>query len=193
MPLPTLTVFDIETTGLDSKKGHRIIEIAAMKITNGVIDEAGMFHTMVNPERDIPVEAKQIHRITEADLVNAPTIMTALPQFLEFAQGTVLLAHNASFDFGFLQTEKEFCWGYIELPECLCTLQLSRTLFPQEFRHNLDALCQRFGIVPPAVRHRARTDVLLTCQALLKMIEHGRIQNIEDLRRKASIMQMASR
>ena len=191
MPLPTLTVFDIETTGLDPKRGHRIIEIAAMKIVNGVIDEANAFHTMVNPERDIPVEAKQIHRIGNNDVANAPTIMTALPQFLEFVQGSILFAHNAAFDFGFLQTEKEFCWCYVELPECLCTMQLSRNLYPQEFRHNLDALCQRFGIIPPAVRHRALTDVHLTAQALLKMLGTGKIANVEDLRKRASLVSLA--
>lgn len=193
MALPPITVFDIETTGLEPKKGHRIIEIAAMKIIDGTIDEANTFQMFVNPERDIPMEARQIHRISDADLVNAPTIMTALPQFLEYCAGSVLVAHNGVFDYAFLQSEKEFCWGYIELPECLCSMRLSQSVFPQEFRHNLDALCQRFKITPPMVRHRALTDVHLTAQAFLKLIEQGKILSLEDLRSRASFAQLAAR
>lgn len=190
--LPPLTVFDIETTGLDPKRGHRIIELAAVRIENNMVMKERPFHALINPERDIPIEAKQVHRITEADLANAPTIMTILPEFLAYAQGSVLVAHNAAFDYGFLTCEKEFCWGYIDLPECLCTMRLSQSLFPAEFRHNLDALCQRFGIARQLDRHRALTDVLLTAEALQKLLAHGRISSIDDLRKRAGLQQLAA-
>src|SRR3989338_1286458 len=122
--LPPLTVFDTETTGLDPRKGHRIIEIAAVRIENGVIQQDKTFSSFVNPERDIPWEAKRVHNISDDDVRNAPSIMTVLPAFLEFSKGTTLFAHNASFDMGFLEMEKEFCWGYLELPSCLCTMKL---------------------------------------------------------------------
>lgn len=185
--LPPLTVFDLETTGLDPRKGHRIVEIAGVRIEQGKVLEQSAFSSFVNPERTIPWEAKQINHIEEKDIENAPTIMTVLPSFLAFAQGSVLVAHNAQFDMGFLAAEKEYCWGYIDLPEALCTMRLSQSLFPGAFRHNLDILSERFGLTLPKERHRALPDVLQTATVLLKMLEHGKIQSMEELRRRASL------
>lgn len=185
--LPPLTVFDTETTGLDPRKGHRIVEIAGVRIENGIILEERTFSTFVNPERDIPWEAKQVNKIDDSDVANAPTIMTVLPEFLEFAKGSILVAHNAQFDMGFLECEKEFCWGYIELPECLCTMRLSQNLYPTAFRHNLDVLSERFKLPPPIDRHRALPDVIQTAKILLKMLHEGRIQSMDELRRKAGL------
>ncbi len=185
--LPPLTVFDTETTGLDPRKGHRIVEIAGVRIENGIILEERTFSTFVNPERDIPWEAKQVNKIDDSDVANAPTIMTVLPEFLEFAKGSILVAHNAQFDMGFLECEKEFCWGYIELPECLCTMRLSQNLYPTAFRHNLDVLSERFKLPPPIDRHRALPDVIQTAKILLKMLNEGKIQSMDELRRKAGL------
>ena len=187
--LPPLTVFDVETTGLDPKKGHRIVEIAGVRIEDGIIQLETAFTTLVNPERDIPWEVKQVNHITEDMVKDAPTIMAVLPDFLSFAQGSTLFAHNASFDVGFLECEKEFCWGYIELPDVLCTMRLSQSLFPTAMRHNLDALSERLGLVLPSAeeRHRALPDVLLTANALVKMMELGRIRSMEELKRKSSL------
>jgi DNA polymerase III epsilon subunit family exonuclease len=146
----------------------------------------------VNPERPIPWEAKQVHKISDEEVAGAPTIDQVLPQFLEFAHGSILVAHNAQFDMGFLEREKECCWGYVELPECLCTMRLSQTLYPQEFRHNLDVLSRRLALPMPQARHRALPDVLLTAQALLKMIEAGNIESLEDLRKRAGYRQTVS-
>ncbi len=185
--LPPLTVFDTETTGLDPRKGHRIVEIAGVRIENGIILEERTFTTFVNPERGIPWEAKQINKINDSDVANAPTIMTVLPEFLEFAKGSILVAHNAQFDMGFLECEKEFCWGYIELPECLCTMRLSQSLYPTAFRHNLDVLTERFKLPPPIDRHRALPDVIQTAKIMLKMLDEGKIQSMDELRRKAGL------
>lgn len=189
--LPPFTVFDVETTGLDPKRGHRIVEIAGVRIENGVIQAETAFEAYVNPERLIPWEARQVNKIDDAMVANAPTIDQVLPQFLTFAEGSSLLAHNADFDMGFLRTEKEFCWGYVELPECLCTLALSRSLFPSEFRHNLDVVALRCGLTLPTNRHRALPDVLLTAQAFLKMIEKGNIRSMDELRKRAGLKQLA--
>lgn len=185
-PLPTFTVFDIETTGLDPKKGDRIVEIGAARIEGQTIAEK-TFQSFINPERPIPSEAKQIHKITDQEVRLAPTIDVVLPKFLEFAHGSILIAHNAQFDMGFLEREKEYCWGYIDLPECLCTMRLSQAMFPKEFRHNLDILALRLGIPLPRERHRAMPDVLVTAQAFLKLMDIGKIQSIEELRSKATI------
>jgi DNA polymerase III epsilon subunit family exonuclease len=179
----------VETTGLDPKKGHRIVEIAGVRIENGIILQETAFTSFVNPERDIPWEVKQINHISDEMVKDAPTIMTVLPQFLEFAKGTFLFAHNASFDMGFLENEKEFCWGYVELPPCFCTMKLSQNLFPTAFRHNLDSLGERLALPMPTPeeRHRALPDVILTAKALLSMVEKGRITSMDELRKKAGL------
>lgn len=189
--LPPLTVFDLETTGLDPRKGHRIVEIAGVRIEGGNILESSAFSSFVNPERDIPWEAKRVNNINDEDVAGAPTIMTVLPQFLDFAKGSVLMAHNASFDKSFLESEKDFCWGFVDLPEILCTMRLSQSLYPTAFRHNLDALGERFGMAIVDGRHRALPDVLRTANILLKMIDQGKIQSMEELRRRASLEQSA--
>ena len=191
--LPPLTVFDVETTGLDPKRGHRIIEIAGVRIEQGKILEETAFSSFVNPERDLPYEAKQVNGITEENVRNAPTIMTVLPEFLEFAKGSILVAHNATFDKGFLEMEKEFCWGYLELPQFLCTMRLSQSLFPTAFRHSLDVLTERFHMPLPQGRHRALPDVLLTAQIFLKMLDAGKIQSMDELRRRAGLEQAVAR
>ena len=183
--LPPFTVFDTETTGLDPRKGDKIIEIAGVRIEDGVIREDLSFVQLVNPERTIPWEAKRVNNIEDSDVASAPTIDHVLPQFLDFAKGSILIAHNCAFDMGFLQTEKELCWGYIEMPECLCTMQLSKSLYPHEFRHNLNVLASRLNIAMPTDRHRALPDVLMTAQALLKMMEEADIATIEHLRKLA--------
>ena len=189
--LPPITVFDLETTGLDPKRGHRVVEIAGVRIENGIITDR-TFNSLVNPERDIPFETKQIHGIGNDDVADAPTMMAVLPRFLEFAAGTTLIAHNAAFDKGFLESEKEFCWGYIEIPEPLCSMKLSQSLFPTAFRHSLDFLSEKFQMQLPQGRHRALPDVLHTAQILLKMIEVGKISSLGELKQKASLNNAAA-
>lgn len=184
--LPPFTVFDIETTGLDPSRGERIIEIAGVRIEEGIIQEHSAFSSLVNPERQIPWEAKQIHKINEEEVINAPTIDVVLPRFLAFAEHSILVAHNAQFDMRFLDMEKECCWGYVDLPECLCTMRLSQHVLPKEFRHNLDAVALRLGIQLP-LRHRALPDAVVTAKSLLKMLEIGKIESIDQLRGKATI------
>lgn len=184
--LPPITVFDTETTGLDPKRGHRVVEIAGVRIENGVVTEK-TFTSLVNPERDIPFETKQIHGISNEDVANAPTMMTVLPQFVEFAAGSTWLAHNAAFDKAFLESEKEFCWGYLEIPEPLCSMKLSQSLFPTAFRHSLDFLSEKFQMPQVQGRHRALPDVIRTAQILLKMIEFGKISSLGELKQKASL------
>ncbi len=182
--LPPLTIFDVETTGLDPLRGHRIVEIAAVRMENDrILDEH--FVTFVNPEREIPWDARQVNKISDEDVKSAPTIDLVLPQFLEFAKGSMLVAHNASFDMGFLEAEKQYCWGFVDLPECLCTVTLARSLYPTDFRHSLDALIKKFNLEMPEERHRALADVILTAQALQKMVE--RIPSFDELKKRASL------
>src|SRR4051812_46635525 len=88
--LPPITVFDIETTGLDPKRGHRIVEIAGVRLEDGKLQMQDGFAALVNPERDIPWEAKQVNKISDEEVATAQTIDAVLPQFLDFAKGSVL-------------------------------------------------------------------------------------------------------
>jgi DNA polymerase III epsilon subunit len=191
--LPPITVFDLETTGLDPRKGHRIIEIGGVRIENGTILSETAFVSLVNPERAIPWEAKQVNKISDDDVKQAPTIEKVLPDFLTFAEGSFLLAHNAEFDWSFLEIEKEYCWGYVELPECLCSMRLSQSLFPREFRHSLDVLCKKFAIEVPHLRHRALADAIITAHAFLKLLDAGKITSMEELKRRAGLRQLLGR
>lgn len=188
----SFTVFDTETTGLDPQKGDKIIEIAGIKIINGEIREQENFVALVNPERLIPWEARQVNKISDEDVAQALTIDQILPEFLAFAAGTTLVAHNARFDMNFLEVEKECCWGFIDLPDCICTMQLSKFLYPSEFRHNLDLVSTRLGLQIPTQRHRALPDVVLTAQALLKMIEAGNIKDLPTLKKVAAYRAVAA-
>ena len=107
--LPAFTVFDVETTGLDPRQGHRILEIAGVRVEGGKILEDRIFSQLVNPERPIPWEAKSVNKITDEEVASAPTIDAVLPEFLRFTEGSLLVAHNAEFDMGFLAQEKECC------------------------------------------------------------------------------------
>lgn len=190
--LPPLTIFDVETTGLDPLRGHRIIEIAAVRLENGqILDEH--FVTFVNPEREIPWDARQVNKISDDDVKSAPTIDLVLPQFLEFAKGSTLMAHNAQFDYGFLECEKQYCWGFIDLPECLCTMLLSRSLYPTDFRHSLDVVCRRFNLEMPTERHRALADAILTAQALQKMVDSGKVLSFGDLKKRAGVKTLSTK
>jgi len=168
---------------------HRVIGLWRLPVCvlrGGEIHEEQQFCTYVNPERSLSQEASRINGISDKDLLNAPLIVNVLPEFLEFAAGSILVAHNAEFDLSFLEAEKEMCWGYIEIPECLCTMNLSRTLHPHEYRHNLETVAGRLKLPLPDLRHRALPDVLLTAQVLLKLIKVGHVQSLEELREKAA-------
>lgn len=189
--LPPLTIFDIETTGLDPRRGHRIVEIAGVRIENGKLLIDAPFVSYVNPEREIPWEARQVNKISQEDVSNAPTIDIVLPKFLEYARGSILVAHNAEFDMSFLTAEKECCWGYVDLPECLCTMKLGQSLFPSDFRHSLDMLSKKFSLTMPVMRHRALADAMLAGEVLLKMIDAGNISSVDELRSRASLKALA--
>jgi DNA polymerase III subunit epsilon len=184
------TIVDVETTGLNPKRGDRIVEIAGVRVEGGVVCEEKSFVSLVRPERSISWEASCINKIKDEDLVGAPLIAEVLPSFLRFVGGSTLVAHNAQFDLGFLEAEKEMCWGYVDIPECLCTMQLSRALFPHEYRHNLNVVSARFNLHLPQARHRALPDVLLTAKVFLKLIEYGKISSLSQLREKAAIQSL---
>ena len=140
-------VLDTETTGLDPKSGHRIIEIACVEMVNRRLTHRH-FHRYINPERDIDAGAQAVHGITLEFLQDKPKFADIVSEFLDFVDGAELVIHNAAFDIGFLNHElalldrspvTDVCTGVLD------TLRMARELHPGK-RNNLDALCERYGI-----------------------------------------------
>jgi DNA polymerase-3 subunit epsilon len=155
-------LFDTETTGLDPAAGHRVVEIAAIELINGLPTQA-VFHTLVDPERDMPEEARRIHGIGSAQLRGQPRFADIATKLLDFLGDGDLVAHNAPFDFGFLDAE----FARIGLPlldpaRMVDTLALAKARFPG-LPNSLDALCRRFEIDLSA---RTTHNALLDCRLL---------------------------
>lgn len=162
--LVEFVIFDLETTGLSPDR-DAILEIGALVVRDECITNE-VFETLVQPRRQIPFYISKINGITDRMVQHAPPIEEALPRFLEFVAGRQLVAHNASFDIGFIRSHA-LRLG-LEAPiRATCTVQLSRKAFPQESKHNLDAICARLGL-KATNRHRALADVEVTAQAFLE-------------------------
>jgi len=162
-------IFDTETTGLNPAGGDRIVEIGCIEIFNRV--ETGRhFHAYFNPERPMPSEAEAVHGLTNVFLSDKPRFGERAGELLDFIQDSPLVAHNASFDFGFLNHELGLC---SHPPVCtsrmVCTLVLARTRHPGA-KHSLDALCTRFGVDrSQRVKHGALLDAQLLAQVYVEL------------------------
>ncbi|NQV00132.1 MAG: 3'-5' exonuclease [Parcubacteria group bacterium] len=167
----TYTIFDTETTGLSPDQGDRIIEMAAIKIVDGRITNE-KFDELINPERSISLSASAVNGITDEMVENKPTMKKVLPKFLQFVGDSALVAHNAPFDKKFLQAEINQCGINLPIPKFVCTLSLSRKLYSQENRHNLDVVASRMGVgIQEEDRHRALGDVKITAEVFIKFLE----------------------
>ncbi len=174
-------VFDLETTGL-SKHNDHIIEIGAVKVQNGVVTDH--FSAFVNPGVNIPPKITELTGITNAMVKDAPSIDTVLPQFLAFAGDAVLVAHNASFDVGFVSEAVKKVGSATQsqdLPNTvLDTVELSRALFPQLSKHKLNIVAEHLG-VSLENHHRAVDDATATAEIFIKCIALLREQGVETL------------
>jgi len=162
------TVFDTETTGLRPSEGDEIIQIGAVRIVNGRILREEAFEQLIDPQRPLSPESIAIHGIEPQMLVGQPTAAVVLPLFHRYAEGTVLVAHNAAFDMRFLEL-KEAALGIRFDQPVLDTLLLAYTLFPNQESNRLEALAERFG-VRIIGRHTALGDALVTAELFLKMV-----------------------
>ncbi|WP_119166562.1 3'-5' exonuclease [Algihabitans albus] len=166
----TYVVFDTETTGLEPENGDEIVQIAALRIVNGQLQEGEAFESLVHPGRPIPPTSTEIHGIDDAMVATAPGISEAGHRFHGFCEGAVLVAHNAPFDMSFLRRHEAGIGLRFENP-VLDTVLLSATLFGQSDVHTLDALTERLGVeIPAAARHTALGDARATAAAFLKML-----------------------
>ncbi|MDO5085986.1 MAG: 3'-5' exonuclease, partial [Comamonadaceae bacterium] len=181
-PLAALayTVFDTETTGLNPSAGDQIIQIGATRIVNGRLLRQESWEQLIDPGRPISADNSAIHGISNDMVRGQPRIAEVLPAFHAFAQGTVLVAHNAAFDMKFLQLQ-ERATGLVFDQPVLDTLLLATVALPQQPSHRLDALVQRFGIDMQGARHTALADALATAQVLLHLIPLLRAKGIETL------------
>jgi DNA polymerase-3 subunit epsilon len=162
-------VFDTETTGLNPAGGDRIVEIGCIEIHNRV--ETGRhFHAYFNPDRDMPSEAEAVHGLTTVFLSDKPRFSDKAEELLEFLGDSPLVAHNASFDFGFLNFELEHCGRpAVCMSRMVDTLALARSRHPGA-KHSLDALCMRFGIDrSQRVKHGALLDAQLLAQVYVEL------------------------
>jgi DNA polymerase-3 subunit epsilon len=157
-------VLDTETTGLDPKQGHRIIELAAIELDGRKVS-LRRFHRYLNPERDIEAGAVAVHGLTYERLQNEAKFADIAPSFLEFIEGAELIIHNAPFDIGFLNHELSLL-GLPELKnEVVDTLKVAREMHPGK-KNSLDALCGRYEIDNA---HRSLHGALLDTELLAEV------------------------
>ncbi len=178
-----LAIVDVETTGVNPAS-DRVIEVAVVRVSRGRVVEE--FSSLVDPERRLSHRIWSLTGITDEDLRGAPLFRQIKDDLLRLLEGSILVAHNARFDYGFLRKEFEReKIGYSS--RCLCTARLSRMLFPQFRRHSLDAIIERFSLGCPH-RHRALDDakVLWDFMGFIKgTIGEGRIAEAIDALLKA--------
>ena len=167
--LPAYTLLDLETTGSTPLR-DRITEIGLVRFENGV--EVLRWQALLNPECKIPLHIQNLTGITHNMVGNAPTFKEIADELLAYLEGTVLVAHNARFDYGFLKSEF-LRVGHTFRQKLLCTVKLSRALYPEHKGHSLDTLMYRHNLTTNH-RHRAMGDVELMADFITVAIdEHG--------------------
>lgn len=170
-------VVDVETTGGSPGAGHRVTEVAAVRVADGGIQDS--FATLVNPQRPIPRMITSLTGIDDHMVSAAPRFAEIAPRLAEALSGHIFVAHNASFDWRFVTSEMERSTGQTLSGRQLCTVRLSRKLLPHLPSRSLDALALYFNL-KIASRHRALDDAVATAHLLLRLLEMLRERGIED-------------
>lgn len=162
-------IFDTETTGLDPKTGDRMVEIGCIEMV-GRVETGRTFHAYFNPDRDMPVEAERVHGLSAAFLATKPRFAEMADELLAFLGDAPLVAHNAGFDFGFLNNELELAGrGPIGMDRMVDTVAIARKKHPGA-KLSLDALCTRYGIDRShRVKHGALLDAELLAQVYVEL------------------------
>lgn len=162
-------VFDTETTGLSALNGDRLVEIGCVELLNKV-ETGRAFHAYFNPRRAMPSEAEAVHGLSDRFLSDKPDFNELCEDLLEFIGDSPLVAHNASFDFGFLNHELGQCGRpLICMTRMVDTLVLARQRHPGA-KHSLDALCTRYGVDRSLrIKHGALIDAQLLAQVYVEL------------------------
>ena len=164
-------VLDTETTRIDPRTGHRVIEIACIEVED-LLPTGRYFHRYIDPERDIDPEAQKVHGLSRAFLTGKPRFAEReiCEEFLDYIGDAPLVAHNAAFDRGFVNAELVLC-GRSVLPDArwICTYELAKRRFPGMY-NSLDALCKRFKIsLAEREKHGALIDTRLLAMVYLEL------------------------
>ena len=153
---------DTETTGLSPNDGHKIVEVACIE-TNDLILTNKIFHKIINPQRDVPVGAFEVHGYSSQFLKDKQTFDKVADEFIEFVKDKKIINHNAAFDLGFLNHELRLIRkNQIKKDNIIDSLEIARGKFPGA-SNSLDALCKRFGI---DISKRTKHNALLDCELL---------------------------
>jgi DNA polymerase-3 subunit epsilon len=169
----SLVFLDVETTGATASL-DRITEIGLVEVDHGRL--VGEWSSLVNPLRHIPSEIQDLTGISDQMVAGAPRFDQLAPELYARLEGKILVAHNARFDYGFLRHEFRRA-GYRYVASVLCTVRLSRRLYPHERRHNLDSLIERHGL-SCMDRHRALADARVLWQFTQKIHDHFAAETI---------------
>lgn len=163
-------VLDTETTGFEPSQGHRLVEIGCVELMN-YVPTGRIFHAYINPEREVPQEAYNVHGLSYDFLKDHPLFKDVGHLFLEFIEDSPLVIHNAKFDMKFLNAElKTHEWPEIPFSRAVDTLMIARKKFPGS-PASLDALCKKFGVDNKArEKHGALLDAELLAQVYLELI-----------------------
>jgi len=162
-------IFDTETTGFDPRTGDRLVEIGCIELVDR--RETGRsFHAYYNPERDMPAAAEAVHGLSIQFLSDKPLFADGIDELLEFLGDAPLIAHNAVFDFGFVNAELARAKRpALDMARMCCTVQMARKLHPGA-KHSLDALCTRYGIDRShRIKHGALLDAELLAHLYIEM------------------------
>ncbi len=160
-----IVVFDFETTGLDAQQ-DRIIEIGAEKLVGFEVVET--FSTLISTNVELTPHIQKLTGITPDMLVGKPAIENALPEFLKFVEGSIMVAHNADFDLMMLKAAATRLGYDMDLP-CFCTLKMARTFLPNLENRKLDTIAQHYDLTFES-RHRSSGDVRVTSEVLRNLI-----------------------
>lgn len=163
-------VLDTETTGMDPATGDRVVEIGCVEMVDRMLT-GKHFHVYINPERDMPVEAFNVHGLSEEFLSDKPVFANIAQDFVDYIDGGELIIHNAAFDMKFLDHELEALGLKSLSSQCdvIDSLKVARDLYPGQ-RNNLDALCRRLGIDnSKRTLHGALLDSEILAQVYLAM------------------------
>lgn len=162
-------IFDTETTGFDPHTGDRMVEIGCIEMVGRVITGES-YHAYFNPQRPMPAAAEQVHGLSDRFLSDKPLFAEKAQELLEFLGDSPLVAHNASFDFGFLNAELQLCgFDPISFDRMIDTVGLARAKHPGA-KLSLDALCSRYGIDRShRIKHGALLDAELLAQLYIEL------------------------
>ncbi|OIU71448.1 3'-5' exonuclease [Rossellomorea aquimaris] len=172
----TFTIFDLETTGFFPEVGDEIISIGAVKIFNGSVQEKETFYKVIDPLQTVSRETKKFTGLRRKDFKHAVKFPVGLKQFLEFAKGTILVAHPASFDINFLQ-KRVNKWELPSFnPEFIDSFALANALMRRNDCY-LDAMVAKFGI-RKRTRHHALNDAIMTAELFEELLKLCHLQGV---------------